>query len=185
MAIADKEMEMEKEIVREEKEGLNQYVDISFLDKDNAVFERTEGGILTLKYLDKSYQKILLYRIFPFSMEEEYISVRDEKNEEIGIIKSFNDLNSKARKIIRDELDWIYFCPIINKVYNLEEEFGYSYWEVETDHGKKEFTLRGNKAITPIAEKRILITDLEGNRYQIKDIDSLDKASLKLIDSVL
>ena len=169
----------------DKKQGLEQYVDITFLDDNNAQFDRTEGGILILKYQDENYNRIKLYKIFPFHLDDQYISVRDKDNNEIGIIKSLDDLNNKMRKLVKEELDWIYFCPDIQKIYSIEEEFGYTYWKVETDQGKREFTLRGNNGLTPITETRIMINDIEGNRYQIKNTENLDRNSLKQIELIL
>ena len=102
------------------------------------------------------------------------------------MIKELTDFSDEVQKILKEELKWTYFCPEIEKIYSIDEEFGYSYWKVKTDLGQKEFTLRGrNKAITPITETRLIITDIDGNRFQIKNINKLDKKSFRLVDSLM
>ena len=115
-----------------------------------------------------------------------FISVRNKKGDEIGIIKSITDFEKEIQKMLKRELDWVYYCPDIMNIKNISDEFGYSYWEVETDQGDKKFTTRGgSQALTPITEKRILMIDVDGNRYQISDIDNLDRKSFKYIDALV
>ena len=40
------------------------------------------------------------------------------------------------------ELRLHYFVPVIQQIYNIKDEFGFLYWTVETERGKKEFTMR-------------------------------------------
>jgi len=167
-------------------EGLARYIELNYLKPDNAVFNKTAGGILSLKYRDEEYERVHLYRSFPFSLEDDYISVRDKKGEEIGIIQSLSDFPHKKYQLLKEELEWSYFCPDIKLIYSLKEEYGYSYWDVETDKGRRQFTIRGrDQALTPVTEKRYLITDIDGNRFQISDIEQLDKKSFKLIGDLV
>jgi len=174
------------EKLNNKSDGLAKYIDINFLNEENAKFKKTEGGILTLKLKNKEYDRIFLHRTFPFSYEEKYISVRDKDGNEIGMVKELTDFSDEVQTIVKEELKWTYFCPEIEKIYSIDEEFGYSYWKVKTDHGQKEFTLRGrNKAITPITETRLIITDIDGNRFQVKNVNKLDKKSFRLVDSLM
>jgi hypothetical protein len=109
------------------EKGLKQYVNISYLNSENADFKKSKGGILSLRYKEKEYARIFLYRAFPFTLEDEYISVRDKDGNEIGIIKNMNDFEETTRKILKKELEWIYFCPDIKLIYDIKEEFGYAY----------------------------------------------------------
>ncbi len=177
---------MNKKNNKEDNKGLAQYVDITYIKPENSVFKKTEGGILSLKLGDEEYERVHLYRSFPFSLAEEYISVRDKEGEEIGIIESINEFAHKTRKLLEKELDWIYFCPDIKLIYSIKDEFGYSYWEVETDQGRKKFIVRGrDQSLTPITDVRYLITDVDGNRFQISDIRELDRKSFKMIGALI
>lgn len=175
----------EKKTQKEKKEGLKQYIDIVYIDSDNAVFFRNEGGILSLKLGDKGYDRVSLHKAIPFSLEKEYISVCDPEGNEIGIIRSLTELKPDMQKIINEELDWVYFCPVITKVYSIKEEFGYSYWEVNTESGQKRFTVRGIDAIIPLSETRFIINDVEGNRFEIADLEGLDGRSRKKIEEII
>mgnify|MGYP006300462843 CR=1 FL=1 len=174
------------DVNNEKEEGLEKYVDITYVTPENADFTRTEGGILTLEFKDDKYERVYLYRSFPFSLEDEYISVRDEDGEEIGIIRNLSDFDYNTEKVLEKELEWVYYCPDIKAIYSVKEEFGYTYWDVETDQGRKEFIVRGrSNALTPLTETRYVLTDIDGNRFQISDITDLDKSSYKIIDTMI
>ena len=165
--------------------GLEKYVDIDYINGENALFYRKKGGLLALKYGDQEYSRVTLHRAFPFNLEDRYISVFDPEGKEIGIIKSLEVLSDEMRSLLEEELKWTYFCPQIEKIEKLAEEFGYWYWEVTTDAGKKRFTVKGTDSLIPISETRLIINDVEGNRFEIKDINNLDESSLRLLEKVI
>ena len=70
--------EFDEEALKKESEEL---LEMRFLTKDNAVFARTEGGFVSLKYGDKEYKRVGVYLTFPLTNPEEFISIReaDEK----------------------------------------------------------------------------------------------------------
>ncbi|MFW5985593.1 MAG: DUF1854 domain-containing protein [Halanaerobiaceae bacterium] len=174
---------MKKNEKQKETKGLSKYIDLDYINPQKADFQKTEGNILSLEYEEEKYERVHLYRSFPFTLENEYISVRDKEGEEIGIIKSIFDFDNKTVDLLEEELNWIYFCPDIEMIYSINEEFGYSYWDVETDQGRKNFTVKGSgQVLTPITEVRYIITDVNGNRFQISDVTELDSKSLNFIE---
>ncbi len=167
-------------------ESLEEYVNITYMGAKDSKFQKTEGGLLSLEFNGKVYERVSINRAFPFSLTDEYICVKDKDGKEIGIIKSLLDVDEKTQAIIKEELQWVYFCPEIKRIIWIKEEFGYSYWNVETDRGVKRFTVRGtNECVVPVTETQVLITDMDGNRYEIADIRELDQKSFKLIDSLI
>ncbi|MEG6613669.1 DUF1854 domain-containing protein [Pseudoclostridium thermosuccinogenes] len=174
---------------------IEQYTEINYLTSETAEFERTDGGFLSLTTKDgRKYPRVDLYRAFPFTKPREYISVREPeskeigvKAKEIGVIRCLDDFPENIAKLIEEQLDRRYFSPVIIKINNIKEEFGYYYWDVLTDVGTCRFTVRGGHNIVPIGEDsgRILIIDVDGNRFEIKDYASLDKKSVKKLESVI
>ena len=110
---------------------------------------RTAGGFLTLKVRGgeepERYERISAFRAFPLSAADHYISLRDREDDEIGIVESLDDLTPEQAALVRDELDRRYFTPLIERVESLKEEFGYSYWTVHTDAGRRRFTVQSGK----------------------------------------
>ncbi len=169
-----------------ESKALSELTSVNYLDPKKAIFSLTEGGILTLQLGEKYYAKIDLYQAFPFTLENQYISVRDEKGDEIGIVKDLTNFPKEAKDAIQKELEWRYYAPQITKITEIKEEFGHRYWDVETSHGQRKFVTRGrDEGIHQITESRLLIIDMTGNRFEIFDYQRLDPRSLRLLEPLI
>lgn len=160
---------------------------IRFIEPQYAVFSKTEGGFLKLHIMPgEDYARVNLYYIFPFSAENGYISVRNQEGKEIGIIKSIEDYTESTKELLLNELHRRYFTPSIQRIISIKEEFGYYYWDVVTDAGQKKFALRREQhGIISITEKRVLITDVDGNRFEILDCGSLEPKFVKILEMLL
>lgn len=166
-----------------EAEGVSAFTNINYLDPKEAIFATTDGGLLSLQVGDRYYSKVDLYQAFPFSLEHQYLSVRDENGEEIGMIKDLREFPPQSQKAIRTELNWRYYAPKIIRVLTLKDEFGHLYWDVETNYGFRKFVTRArDEGIYPIADGRLLIVDMTGNRYEIEDYRRLDAKSLRFLE---
>lgn len=156
-----------------------------FLNSENAVFTRTEGGFLALKTGEKEYERVGVYLTFPLTNPNEFISIReaDEKAKEIGIIQSINDLGKDEQEMIREQVRLRYFMPVIRKVMDVKDEYGYAYWHVVTDYGACRFTTHmGGDAVVNLGEARYQVTDIDGNRYEIPDFYALTVLERKKLD---
>lgn len=166
-----------------ESRDLSDLTNIRYLNPEKAIFSITEGGLLTLQLGNEYFAKVDLYQAFPFSLENKYISVRDEEGEEIGIIKDLDELPQQSREAVEQELAWRYYAPQITKIIDIKDEFGHRYWDVETNHGYRKFVTRGrDEGIYQITESRILIIDMTGNRFEIANYYQLDAKSLRLLE---
>ena len=156
-----------------------------FLTKDNAVFSRTPGGFASLAFAGQTYERVYVYRMFPLSGPERFLSIREanEKAREIGIIESLADLPEQQADILREQLNLRYFTPVIEKVLDVKDEYGHAYFHVQTNFGVCRFTTRmGGDAVTSLSDRRVMFTDLDGNRYEIPDIYQLTAAERKKLD---
>jgi hypothetical protein len=160
--------------------------DINFLTTQDSQFYKSKGGFLALRSGESDYARVSLFKAFPFSHSNNYVSVRDKDGKEIGLIKDINDFSKDVTDLFHEELSRRYFLPSINSISSIKDEFGYSYWEVITGIGAKKFTIRkDNNSFIPINEHRILVVDVDGNRYEISDYTKLDSRSYKLIELLL
>jgi len=117
------------------------------------------------------------------SFSERWISVLDDEGRELGIIEELGKLDAENRKIILDELRRRYVLPRIQKILSCKEKFELVQWEVETDRGSKEFLSRNlRENIQQPSENRLILTDVDSNRYDIPDFQSLDKKSQNLLE---
>ena len=185
---------------------MDNYLDLAeiiYLTDENARFYLTENGFPAMEAMlpergddletnnDKTlvkqdFGRVYFHRCFPFESPEEYISVLDKDNKEYGMILNLKNLSDSAQNIIRNELNRKYLCPEIIKINSLKDKLGYSYWEVETDMGKMSFSTHDTyRNITRVGNGRIIVTDVDGNRYSVTDTAKLDKKSFKKIELYL
>ena len=124
--------EFDEEALKRESEEVLQ---MRLMTAENAVFTRTEGGFLSLKFGEKTYDRVGVYLTFPLTNPEEFISVReaDEKAKEIGMIRSLKDMPKDVQDMIQEQVRLRYFMPVIRKVMEVKDEYGYAYWYVHTD----------------------------------------------------
>lgn len=162
---------------------------LRYLNKDNAVFSRTEGGFVSLKTGDEEYARVQVYRAFPFTDPRRYISIReaDEKAKEIGIIENLDtDVTKETAVMLEEQMRLRYFTPVITKVIDIKDEYGFAYFNVVTDQGACRFTIRmGGGSVVNLSDTRIMITDLDGNRFEIPDVTKFTAQELKKLDLFL
>lgn len=180
--------EFDEEALKKESEEL---LEMRFLNGENAVFSRTPGGFLALKTtgigekLSKEYARIGVYLTFPLTNPEEFISIReaDEKAKEIGIIEKLSQLPKDQQEMLREQIKLRYFMPVITKVLDVKDEYGYAYWNVVTTFGACRFTTQmSGDAVIHLSDSRLLVTDIDGNRYEIPDFYQLGVMERKKLD---
>jgi hypothetical protein len=168
---------------------------IRYLDPELTKFENTKGGFISLTIgTDETYQRVNLHKAFPFTKDREYISVRfistnelgmvkDSEIKEVGMIRKLDDFPADQIELIDKELGRRYFVPVIEKIKTVKEEFGYTYWEVITSAGFRRFTTYDmNNALIPVGGTRLLLVDVDGNRFEIPDYSKIDDKFKKFFE---
>lgn len=174
--------EFDEEALKAESEEL---LEMRLLDGENAEFRRTEGGFLSLKTGDKEYARVGVYLTFPLTNPEEYISIReaDEKAKEIGLIEKLSQFSQDQQEMLKEQIKLRYFMPVITKVLDVKDEYGYAYWNVTTTFGACRFTTQmSGDAVIHLSDSRLLVTDIDGNRYEIPDFYQLSVMERKKLD---
>ena len=118
-------------------------------------------------------------RLFPVSGRCDYISFLGEKDREVLLLSHPEKLDRESRKALRKALERMYFRARILRVYEIKEiSGGVCLWRVRTDRGHANFeVVERNDRIQFIPPGRYLITDVDGNRFEIEDVRALDAAS--------
>lgn len=174
--------EFDEEALKKESEEL---LEMRLLDGNNAVFRRTAGGFVALKTNGKEYPRVGVYLTFPLTNPEEFISIReaDEKAREIGMVEKLSLLPPDQQEMLREQIKLRYFMPVITKVLDIKDEYGYAYWNVATTFGACRFTTQmSGDAVIHLSDSRLLVTDIDGNRYEIPDFYSLSVTERKKLD---
>lgn len=156
---------------------------ITYLTPDNSAFVKTIGRMLTVTVDGVEHPDVFLHCSFPHTDKTIYISVRTFENKEIGIIKSLQEFPEQTVALLNEQINIRYFAPEIVKVVSIREEFGYSYWEAETTAGYCRFTVRsGGSNVKLTTEKRLLVMDVDGNRFIIPDLDQLSVKEYRMVE---
>ncbi len=184
----------EFDLLQMEKET-NEMIKLTRLTKENCVFETTSGGFMSLSLNTKENEKeffkqVLFFNSFPLTDTDHFISVREcddrEKFKEIGMIFDLeNDFDPQTVQSIREQQKTRYFRPKITHINSIKEEYGYAYFDVETTSGRCKFATHSNGSVIPLSDTRIIINDLDGNRFEIEDLSTFSPKELKKLDVFL
>ena len=164
--------------------SLEEIMKTVWLTPENATFAR-KNGLLWLT-LDGKETRVSLRRDFPFEELWSYLSVLNTEEEEIGMIRSLDLFGEETAALLREELERRYYSPVILRINSLKERYGFSYWKVKTAEGEMEFTLHDTyKSLIRIDAKRVILLDVDGNRFEIPDVSALDRRSYRKIELYL
>ena len=159
---------------------------INFLDPEKCRFYINPNGFTALKTEDKDYRRVRLLRTLPLRRPFEYISVSDMDKNEIGIIRNAADFPSESREIIEKDLAARYYGPQISEIYSIDEKMGSFYFDVSIDGFKKTFGVKDiSRNIKMLDFGAVMLTDADGNRFIIPDINALKPRTRRKIEPFL
>ena len=171
-----------------DRTGTNQY-DVHFLDPEEIRLFRVtpDDSRVRMLYKDeRCYREVRIARALPLSDPGHYIGLRDGEDKEIGMLRDLSGLDRESVGIVEEELAKRYFLPKVLKVLKVKDQFGIVVWDVETDYGKRRFTVRNMRDNTvQLSSGRVLMTDTDGNRFEFPDLERLDPRSLEVISKVV
>lgn len=154
-----------------------------FINGDEVKITRTGKVCVRLETYDgRCFENLEPLRLFPVSGITKYISLLDETGKEIAIIRDIDALMPESKKAIRECLESYYIIPKIKKILSRVEKYGNITWTVETDRGRHSFAIQNTSIdIKTLYDGRILVRDSNDNRYEIENVNALDKESLNLL----
>lgn len=156
---------------------------INYLTKENALFIETEGQMLSVHVDEEVHPAVFLHCSFPHKDKRIFISVRTNENKEIGMIRTLDEFPNDVVSLLEKHIQIRYFAPDITRIDKIREEFGYSYWETETTSGYCYFTVRmGRGNVIAVTDKKVLITDVDGNRFIIQDVSKLTEKEYRMLE---
>lgn len=161
--------------------------EVRLLDPKRVRLYRTPEGTARAELADElTCLRVKVHCSFPLSHPNEYVSLRDGADHELGLIEDLRKLDRESRRVAKEEIERRYFLPEITAIQKLNGHFGTYDWEVETDRGPRKFTVRGrSESVVQMPPRRVYITDVLGNRYQVSDYARLDARSMAHLYKVL
>lgn len=131
------------------------------------------------------YEGVIPVHAFPVSAPQEGISLVTGDGRELLWIERLEDLPEAPRILLQEELASREFIPEILRIRRVSSFATPSSWQVETDRGETNFILKGEDDIRRLSHSALLIADSNGIHFLIRDSQSLDTASRKLLDRFL
>ena len=146
---------------------------------------RESDGTMTVVSEGRKLSGVKVILMAPLSDPDAVGSVVSE-GKEIAVLAGLTRLSPASKKALETGKLEQYLTPRIVKVLALDYQFGAVYWKVETDRGAREFVIKGlSQHVRWLSDTRLLLTDVDGNRFEIPDLDALDESSRNLVGLVL
>lgn len=152
------------------------------LDPEALRFLRSPRGSLVMRVGDQEHRELNIRRAFPLEMPGRFIGFFLPDGQELGLLESPDELDRESRQVLLDELDRIYFCPVILHIRDIGEEFGVLHADLETSSGQRQVEVRELRTnIRVLSGHRALIEDVEGNRYELRDWHLLPRLTREIL----
>ena len=149
---------------------------LTLSDTGRLVLTTAEGAV---------HEGVVPVRAFPISAPDAGISLLGSDGHELMWIDSLNDLNDSMRTHVEAELMRREFMPTIQHIRSVSSFATPSKWQVNTDRGETELLLDAEDHIRHLTASTLIITDAHGVSFVIKEVDSLDHHSRRLLDRFL
>jgi hypothetical protein len=157
--------------------------DLRFLDPRGLRVRRNERGKLVVALTrapgqeSETAEGVRPVRAFPLSAPDRHIVLLDAEDSELGLIRELRTLDRESREAIEAELEIAYLVTRVEVIHWVRSRFGITTWELETDRGRRTAHVKERTDIRPLPDGRIMITDVDGVKYEIPPIDELDERS--------
>ena len=126
-------------------------------------------------------QPVSVRRCFPWSEPGRYISLRDEDEEEVLLVRDPAELEPESRRALESALAAAGFVMEVTRVLSVEEEIEIRHWQVETNAGPRTFQTRLDDWPRTLPAGGVLIRDVAGDLYLIPAPEQLDRPSRELL----
>ena len=158
-----------------------------YIDGQMARFTRKDITMVDVALEDgTTFENVEPRCLFPSSNGRKFITLLDENGAEQAVIRDLDALPAEQRRIIEGCLAEYYLIPRIVKIYNTTEKFGLITLDTETDRGPARIEIRNLLyGMKLLYGSRVLLRDGSDNRYEIPDLQQLDKNSRMMIDLYL
>ena len=158
-----------------------------YIDHDFARFTRKDITVVDMELFDgRNFENLFPRRLFPLTGLKKYITLLDQEGHEVAVIRDLCTLPDREKAIIEGCLEEYYLIPRITRIFECKESFGMLTLKVETDRGNATIEIRNIlHGLKLLYASRVLVRDSNDNRYEIPDLNKLDRKSRALLDSFL
>jgi hypothetical protein len=153
---------------------------------DDFKLGRSVSGRLVLTTAEgRAHEGVVVVRAFPIGAPDEGFALVSAEGRELAWFDRLDDLAPEVRGLVEEELAGREFMPVIQQLHRVSSFATPSTWDVETDRGETSLVLGGEEDIRRLGRDALLIEDIHGIHYLIRDLGKLDRTSRKLLDRFL
>ena len=171
----------------------NTTAELKKIDSSGSKFDPDENGRIKIIRGKDSRIRVVrdgreipvnIFCCFPWSAPGDYISLRDDNEEEVAFVSHLADIEKQSRKVLESALEKSGFVMEITSIKNIDEDFEIRNWHVVTRQGVRKFQTKLDEWPYEAPGGGLLIKDLAGDLYFIADSIEMDKNSKKQLWTV-
>ena len=186
---------MSTQVIQTEPEALR----MEFTPPEDLRFFRNPQGFLALELKTtpasghpsqegncETYPRVQLRRALPFTLPGQYVCVTDMEDNELAVIEDIESLSDDNRELALAELGLRYYYPVVTDIKNIKEKLGTYYFDIVIgDHEKNAAVKDISKNLRQLGGGKIVLTDVDGNRFFIPDVYAIKKKILRALEPYL
>jgi hypothetical protein len=135
---------------------------------------------------DRSYPTVKPVWAAPLTRPGRYLGLLDAKGDEIATVAEPASLSEESRAAVMEELRRRTLTSTIVRIEHAKVEFGATYWHTITDRGERDFVTQSLQENAQwLGPTHLLLIDVDGNRFEIPDVDALDAKSRGFVQAIL
>ena len=124
---------------------------------------------------------VRLRQCFPWSEPDRHLSLRDNEDNEIALVRDPSDLDPESRDALERAVAEAGFVLEVTRVVSIEEEVEIRQWVVETRQGGRSFQTHLDDWPRALPSGGLLIRDVGGDLYRLVAPDEMDRKSRELL----
>lgn len=140
--------------------------------------QRAPNGRLLLAR-DGATTPVRLRRCFPWTHPRAWISLCDDDGAEALLLPDMQHLSPASAAILEAELNHIDRTFVITSIHVCSKEIELRCWEVDTEQGPRMFQTELDEWPRRFGHGSVLIRDICGDLYTVRDPEALDPDSRK------
>jgi hypothetical protein len=122
-------------------------------------------------------QPVVVRRCFPWTAPARFVSLRDAEEEEVALVRDLAELDPDSRAALEASLVEAGFVLEIVGVDDVDDEIEIRTFRVRTLQGPRRFQTLRDEWPRPLPGGGILLRDVAGDLYLVRDLEALDPAS--------
>jgi hypothetical protein len=136
---------------------------------------RADGQLWAVLGLEAT--PVWVHRCFPWTAPGRFVSLRDKEEEEVALVRDLSELEPESRRALQSALLEAGFVLEVERVESIEDEIEIRTFRVRTRQGSRRFQTLRDEWPRPMPGGGILLRDVAGDLYLVRDPQSLDRAS--------